>query len=562
MKALSDMLRISRPSILLLLTVFSRMPGPIPQSETVPRSAVRSGGELCGLEADSRVHVPTDYGRLSMPKVGESNAIVDDQYGCPIWKIADMSVHDAGPSAIDSKDRWIVTKGATSGSKPNWFDKSGMFVRDLHTGAVVCTPSISGAGGWIWGAQDKVLDQRTKWNDLDTLYYHVTGTNQIWRLYVPGCIAAGDVANAEDARVVRKWDDLTGKNGFTGRNLTWCGDASDFPLDGDHLCTSYNDGGNLKDARLYTLSTKTVGPALTQSPHQPPGCSPAPSKGNCYRGAFIGPASDNIVLAYQIAGGLAYLDLFDGSTGKYLRTLTSYNSHGSLATWNGEDYAVNDVNGLDPQRPPDCSPGIQAIKLSDASRNCLLNKATTGTHGSAEYQEPHGNGRGTDGGNAYIAFDVIDYLYNYSAQYVFAKLPNPGSGTVLLTDATREGDCSSGGGSKKAFCRWNGTYKRWDPVSTASYPLRQDWASNWGLYYNEIYLLFLDGTAPRHLVHHRSFSVEPLFGGPGTTGYWSSPRVVVSRSGKYIAWDSTWGANNNISVYVSRIKQRVKPDHN
>jgi hypothetical protein len=47
----------------------------------------------------------------------------------------------------DGKDKWIVIKGATSGTKPNWFDKSRTFIRGLHTSAVLCNPLISSAGG-------------------------------------------------------------------------------------------------------------------------------------------------------------------------------------------------------------------------------------------------------------------------------------------------------------------------------------------------------------------------------------------------------------------------------
>ena len=513
---------------------------------TISKALTLAVADMCGVNSDgTTLHLPSNYGTLAMPAAGQANSMTDDQYGCATWKVADMSVHDAGPANIDSEDRWVLTKGATTGDPTNWFSKSGAFIRDLFTGEIVCTPGISGAGGWLWGA---------KTGDQDNLYFHVTDTSRIYKLNLPDCIADGGAAGPSSLSV-SLYDDL--KDPVTGAqlypNLAWCQDASDFAVDGDHLCIGNDNGGYLQDPRRYTVSTKTVGPSLTGSPHQPPGCSPAPTKGNCYRGGFVGPTSNNIVVAYQPINGYQYLDLFDGNTGQYLLTLNNYNSHGALATWAGADYVVDDVNGLDPQRPPNCSPGFQAIKF-DGTRTCLLDKYTVGPGGGPDYEEPHGNGIGTYGGNAYVAFDVIDYVYSYSAAYAFSNLPNPGSGTVLLSDALTTGNCSAGGGTKYALCAWNGTDKYWYPVSTASLPLRYDWATTWGVYYNEIYFLFLDGGTPRHMVHHRSFSVEPLLGGAGTSAYWSSPRVVVSRSGKYMAWDSTWGPNNNISVYVAKIK--------
>ena len=513
---------------------------------TISKAFILAVANMCGVNSDgTTLHLPGNYGTLGMPEVGQANSTIDDQYGCGTWKVADMNVHDAGPANIDSQDRWVITKGATTGNSANWFSKSGAFIRDLFTGEIVCTPGISGAGGWLWGA---------KTGDQDNIYFHVTNTSQIYKLNVPACVAAGGTAGPTSSSVTL-YDDL--KDPVTGAqlypNLDFCQDASDFSVDGDHLCIGYDNGGYMQDPRRYTVSTKTVGPSLSGSPHQPPGCSPAPTKGDCYRGGFVGPTSNNVAIAYQPISGYQYLDLFDGDTGQYLRTLNNYNSHGSLATWAAADYVVDDVNGLDPEMPPNCSPGFQAIKF-DGSRTCLLNRIAVGPGGGPDFQEPHINGRATDGGNAYVALDVVDYVYNYSAAYTFASLPSPGSGTVLLTDAQTQGNCSAGGGTQKAFCAWNGTYKYWYPVSTASYPLQYNWSSNWGVYYNEVYFLFLDGSAPRHMVHHRSFSVEPFFGGVGTIAYWSSPRVVVSRSGKYMVWDSTWGSNDNISVYAAKIK--------
>ena len=518
---------------------------------TVNKAFTLAVANMCGVNSDSTtLHLPALYGTLAMPGAGQANSMIDDQYGCQTWKVADMSVHDAGPTAIDSEDRWVITHAALTGNAGNWFEKSGWYIRDLFTGNIVCTSLMSGAGGFLWSP---------KAGDQDNLYFHVPGS-KIYKLNVPGCIAGGGTALLTSAWVTL-YDDLMASPGVElYDDMSWCFDDSDFSVDGDHLCVG-NDGkgGVLLDPRRYTVSTKTVSPPMTGSPHQMSGqgCSVNTAYPICYRNGFIAPLSNNVIVAYEpsvSADGFHYLDLFNGTTGAYIETLNNYNSHGTEASWAGQDYIVDDVNGLDPAQPPDCNPGFQAIKLSDNTRTCLIDRATVGPNGGRDYQEPHVNGRATDGGNPYVAIDMIDYVYSYSAAYNFAALPRPGSATVLLTDAETAGDCTAGGGTHKAFCKWDGTYLRWEPISTASYPLHYDWSSNWGVYQNEIYLLYLDGSAPTHIVHHRSFSVEPSLGGVGTIGYWSSPRAVMSRSGRYMIWDSTWGGNNNISVYAARIK--------
>jgi hypothetical protein len=126
----------------------------------------------------------------------------------------------------------------------------------------------------------------------------------------------------------------------------------------------------------------------------------------------------------------------------------------------------------------------------------------------------------------------------------------------MITDAAVAGGCSAGGGSQLAFCTTNsGT---WSANWTAGYPPRFDWSSAWTQFENEIALVYLDGSVPRHVVHPRSLTVEPYYaykaGNTKVIAYWSQVHPVVSRSGKYIIYSSTWGGNNNVSVYVARIK--------
>jgi hypothetical protein len=525
-------------------------------NKTFTLAVAAARGTLCGVGADgTTIHLPAHYGTLPMPGVGRTNSIVDSPLGCEIWKLFDMAVVDSLIEVIDSNDRWAVVKPATTGEPSYWFNKVGSTkIVDLYTGAVVCSPNIPGAGGWLWGSADRV--RADGFNDRDTLFYHVTNTNQIWRLNIPACIAAGGVANAPGP-AVSLWDTLTG---LSGSNLVWGADGADISADGDLLTVNWNDGGVAKDPRVYQISTKRLGPALklNTSPYYPPGCTANPSKGNCYRGAYVAPlgtgTSARILVPYNPLASdpdpkRNPLEVYDAWTGNLLRTLTEHTGHGNIASYGSNEYHIMVTNALDVATPPNCVPGLQSIRVSDGSRACLLH--------NSKYQNVYVNARSTDMGNPYAAFFLMDAIATTPPLITtYAGLPRPASGNSMITDAAVAGDCSAGGGSQIAFCTTNSG--NWSTYWTAGYPPRFDWSSAWTQFENEIVLVYLDGSVPRHVVHPRSLTVEPYYaykaGDTRVIAYWSQVHPVISRSGKYIIYSSTWGGNNNVSVYVARIK--------
>jgi hypothetical protein len=70
----------------------------------------------------------------------------------------------------------------------------------------------------------------------------------------------------------------------------------------------------------------------------------------------------------------------------------------------------------------------------------------------------------------------------------------------------------------------------------------QPTTSNWDSRQEEILAWKVDGSQLLRLVHHRSRE-----GGHGG-GYWSQPRPVISRDGKYIAFTSNFDIGNGDPV--------------
>jgi hypothetical protein len=72
---------------------------------------------------------------------------------------------------------------------------------------------------------------------------------------------------------------------------------------------------------------------------------------------------------------------------------------------------------------------------------------------------------------------------------------------------------------------------------------------NWLLHTNELVIVDLDGTNVKRLIHHLSRRVA---------NYWSQPRAALSRSGRYLAYDSNFGqgtGDSDWSVYVIDLQQ-------
>lgn len=65
-------------------------------------------------------------------------------------------------------------------------------------------------------------------------------------------------------------------------------------------------------------------------------------------------------------------------------------------------------------------------------------------------------------------------------------------------------------------------------------------------YENEILKVKLDGSGDvLRYAHHRSVPAAA-----GSNSYWANPMACVSRNGQFIAFNSTWGNNNRIDVFV------------
>ena len=71
-----------------------------------------------------------------------------------------------------------------------------------------------------------------------------------------------------------------------------------------------------------------------------------------------------------------------------------------------------------------------------------------------------------------------------------------------------------------------------------------DWEDLWGVYFNELTLVKLDGSEIIRLAHHRSRVLD---------NYYHQPRASLSRDGRYVLFDSNFGLSpisNYTDVYL------------
>jgi hypothetical protein len=409
-------------------------------------------------------------------------------------------------SAIDSLDRWVITiplsgKGTTTPA----------VVRELQTGKPVCTLDGFGQGG-RWGIVDP-----------DVLWF--TNDNDIYLYYVTSHVGAAGHRNA-CTKVL--WDRQTEKI-FKGHTLTNCMGESDAASDGssDFLCLSANGNGEDNEGtsiRLYDATQKKLYPAITKQNSK--GESALYYGRECVDFADLTLNGNRIVVAYN---GLALpgctardkspldsskpsmgaMELYDGKTGRWIKTVKHWgNGHGARGIdTDGEDVLVGSSNWHDPTPPKGCENGIIKTRISDGREACLLNFAN--------------NSPPFPPGSPDIFREMHLSVHNNGQKHLFV--------VAEFMDNRQDATGTS--------------FKGWD----AKGQVRSDWRKQWGIVWNEIVLIPLDGKqAPRHLVHHRSFWVDR---------YWSCQRVSISRSGNYAVFDSSYGEPwPNIGVFVIKIR--------
>lgn len=185
---------------------------------------------------------------------------------------------------------------------------------------------------------------------------------------------------------------------------------------------------------------------------------------------------NNVIVRWDADGKGRFkgFELYDKKM-NFIRQITPYGAHADRGRdLNGEEVLlVLAATDLDPPRGCENN-GIEKIRLKDGRKTCLLAlNWDVGTHISAN----------NDGRNPWVLIDAMDER--------------------------------------------NGTAK---PNAT----LPRDWQSQWKAYYNEIFMVKIDGSEARRIAHHRSRSFDT---------YWHTPRATISRDGAYAIFDSNFGAH-------------------
>jgi hypothetical protein len=278
--------------------------------------------------------------------------------------------------------------------------------------------------------------------------------------------------------------------------------------------------GHLTYFFRYTLPTDTLPGIAAERIHG----GPFPPDPNSINYASIGdceptPKLGNVTCRFALDTAEPGFNIFDGATGTWLNnfvTLTGHSDFGIDA--DGEEILVLDQSGArnscssgvpcvlycDPKDAPcpqGCFPGIEKVRLSDGQRTCLVNWADVAPGGAPwGSKSSHVSVNNTEG-HPWVLVSVSEF-------------PDPAT-----------------------------------LPSARSFVLPANWEELWGVYFNEVFLVKLDGSNLHRLAHHRAR--DDVIGGR----YWSTPRASLSRDGKFVLFDSNFaqqpaGMTNYTDVYL------------
>lgn len=425
----------------------------------------------CG-SISTAINTPDVYTSNSasvLPAVGGSYL---GEYGCSAIRVStgttNCDTHEYSQmSPFSDQSHYLLCINQTLG---------GWQVLNWPARTVKCSVFISGVSEPRWA-----IVGAPPGDGEGIFYYHV---NQTIRKY--------DVNNCTSTL----YDDLS--TPLPGNNMFFCGGQSDISYDGNHLCVSVGLGP-IGETHLYTISTKTLGPAL--SCNSDPKCSLANANN-----ASVLPISNNIIVD-PVNAGFPTMLLFDSSTGLFIKRVW-WRSHYEVALdASGDEVLVlfnTSENGACsvacteiPPSPPGCGfESVLKVRVSDRALTCLI---------------PGGPGNNPAG------LDRID-----------------GHLTV-----------NNEGGRHFRMCASNENYNQSDQPPTGL----------WLPYTNEIICVDLDGTNKRRIIHHLS----RRFNG----GYWVTPRGALDRCGCRFIYDSNFGEGSTdteaMSIFVINLDAPVLP---
>jgi uncharacterized protein (TIGR03437 family) len=186
--------------------------------------------------------------------------------------------------------------------------------------------------------------------------------------------------------------------------------------------------------------------------------------------------NNNVIVRWGNPGTERFqgIETFDSQM-NFIRQVVPFAAHADRSHDLNNDEILILLASNDPDPAPGCeNNGIEKIRLSDSQKTCIL---------PLDYDsEVHiSSNRFKNGSNPWVLVSTTDNRNNTAAP--FNALP-------------------------------------------------ADWQSRWGLKYNELILVKLDGSQVIRLAHHRSRELDD---------YWFLPRAAISRDGAFAIFDSNFG---------------------
>ena len=441
----------------------------------------------CGLPDNGNVHLPnpvyTDLATLPTPK-GASyldlafNPAGPERAGCKITRLTDAAAAGIVPARYHHE--YSNMSPFNSISTLILLHDAGFAYTSSHNSFFV----VDRFGNVIRTAAELQVDSRgePRWSidDPYRFYYHTVSQN-------PNQVLWYDVLSNTRGAVY---------TGTGSTNLDFAGGEGDISADGNFMVLHVGPGLQKEFHRL-DLDTGIPGPALHGTIAQPSAIDDACMQRNW---CDITPVTNSIVCRFDAASGCTNptkYELFDGSSGDIVRVITGAGGHADIGRdINGEEIMVT-TNDTDSSLTG-CYPGLFKINIQTLVRTCLVDygHAVPPPGGSGPYTGWWGKG-------SHVSINNV-------GGHPWALISNYDFNTT--SPDTREFNPS----------------------------LPANWQQLWGKYFNEMFLVKLDGTQIIRLAHHRSRE----------DGFFTSPRAALSRDGKYVLFDSNYALQTGIGMYT------------
>jgi hypothetical protein len=445
---------------------------------------------ICARLDDGAAHVPIDYMTFNPPAKGAS--YMDQASGCPVRRLSD-GVALFGNKAV-RHEYSTVSPINSNDSRMLLLGPTNFMVTD-QVGTILRSQTQLPAG---------ILQPKWSKTDPDVFYYHTDDPNGppylIVKQHVTSCVS--DTLSSFPNRIgFGGWQTIS-----SPQPLEIAGaDKADISDDGDHIVVSFSLG----DHRVYTFSNATLSPPITggligASDVRRVECDVTPSNKVICRFDSDSSGAGN----YQPLGMYLYTLSADGTTwtNRLVQTWSAHNDIGYDPTATDPDChdVMVTVNDNIPKSGSlgGCAklPGIEKVCLANSRRTCLLNFSSASPGGAAWFNK-----------SIHVSLD------NATHHPWILVSTNDSNGTRYFNEM-----------------------------------LDTNWASLWGTYYNELFLLSLDGTQIHRLAHHRSRDAGSLPESDPShdSGYWSLARAALSRDGKFALYGSNYGIKAGFPRYT------------